>query len=174
VGVVQGRRLRLGRPLVGLVTAVLLAVLLAGCASSSTGSPQAAQGAEGNAGRVAVRNAVLVLGPAGSGSSTVAVTLVNDGGSDDALTGVEVADEQPWETDITGGQIALAPRQSVTVGYRGDPHVNLYGFYPSPGRLVAMTFVFRDNGRVVLQVKALPATGPLAGITPNPPEAPSS
>jgi copper(I)-binding protein len=169
VGRVQGRRRRLGRPVVGLVAAVLLA----GCASSSVPS-QAAQGAQGNAGRVAVRNAVLVLGPDGSGSSTVAVTLVNDGGSADALTGVELADDQPWEVYITGGRIALSPGQSVTVGYRGDPHVNLYGYDPSPGRLVAMTFVFRDNGRVVLQVKALPATGPLAGIAPVPSEPPST
>jgi copper(I)-binding protein len=147
---------------------------LTACGSTSTPSGQAAQGAEGDAGPVAVRNVVIVLGPEGSSSATVVLTAVNSSSTDDALTGVEVADTQPSSTSITGGQIALPPGKTVSVGYSGDSHVNLYDYEPAAGRLVPVTLVFHDNGRLVLSVKVVPPTGPYASIAPSPSAAPSS
>ena len=152
----------------------MTALVLTACSSTSTTSGQAAQGAEGDAGSVAVRNVVIVLGPQDSNSATVVLTAVNGSSTADALTGVEVEDTQPSSTYITGGQVALPPRQTVSVGYSGNSHVNLYDYEPAAGRLVPVTLVFRDNGRLLLSVKVVPPTGPYASVAPSPSAAPSA
>ena len=166
-------RRSLAGPSVGVLAMALMTLVLVACSGSSA-SKHPAQGASGDAGPIAVRNAVLVSGPEGSSSATLVATLVNGSASADALTGVQVADPAPTATYLTGGSIAVPPNSPVGIGHAGQSYVNLYGFTPRSSQVVAVTLVFRDHGSTTLNVKVVPPTGTYAGIAPSPTAAPAS
>jgi len=142
-----------------------LAMALASC---STSPPQSnvVQGAQGNAGDVAVRGAAIVRGPSGASSATLVATLVNGGASADVLVSVSVASPKPSAISITGGQLYLPPNVAVGVGHTGEKYINFYGFDPTPSQIVSVTFRFRDHGSTTLNIKTVPPTGVYAGIAP--------
>ena len=157
-----------------LLAGLMLATMIMGACSGASAAKSPAQGGAGNAGQVAVRSAVIVLGPTGSSAATLVLTLVNSASQTDLLSGIEVSAPHPTSTFISGGSLAIAPNQAIPVGHSGENHINLYGFYPTPSQIVPVTFVFRDHGRSTVSLKVVTATGVYAGIVPVPLTAPAS
>jgi hypothetical protein len=158
---------RLGDAATTFLVGASLAALLSACSGSVTTRPAAA-GANGDAGPMAVRNAVLVLGPEGSASATIVATLVNSASTVDELISVEVESVTAPAVFITGGSIAVPVGRPVSLGHSGKLYVNLSGFHPLPSEVTPVKFAFRDSGQLTMKVLVVPATDIYAGISPSP------
>ena len=150
----------------------VLVLSLAGCfnGQQATTNVQATQasgdGVSGRAGNMLVNNATLVLGPAGSKSATLIMTISNVGTADDSLERVAIAGAQGT---LVPAQIPVAPNSSASFGYVGAAHsVNTAGFETAASVYVPVTLTFKTSGTLTLSVLTVNADGIYSGITPGP------
>ena len=151
----------------------VLALSLAGCfnGQQATTNVQATQvsgdGVSGRVGNMLVNNATLVLGPAGSKSATLIMTISNVGTADDSLVGATIAGASA--TLAPAAEIPVAPNSSASFGYVGAAHsVNTAGFETAASVYVPVTLTFKTSGTLTLSVLTVKADGIYSGITPGP------
>lgn len=156
----------------------MLALSLSGCfaGQNATTNYQATmnsgQGTSGQVGDIKVNNATLVLGPAGSKSVTLIMSISNQGQSEDALTKVDIGDS---ETTFTAGgttpatEIAVAAQQTLPIGYtNATAWVNSYQFEQPVSTWVPVRLAFKNAGVVDMRVLVVEASGIYSGIAPMP------
>ncbi len=161
------------------VAAAALAVVclpaLAGCAigsSAATGLQLASgNGANADAGALRVRDLTIVQGKDGTPTGTFIGTVVNTGGTPDALVGVRIVDPPAGQVLITGtqasgGRLPFPAASSTRIGYNSDDHIDVAGLAVGPTQFVTVELQFESAGRVQLQVMAVPPTGIYEGIGP--------
>ena len=160
--------------LAGGAALLLAASVTAGCGAgfdAQTNQPyQAAEGANGGSGAIAVRNVLVIADDQGSG--TLYGVVVNTGDSDDRLASIRV-DQSVQGVKVTGGSAQPLPAgQAITLG-GGRPLPNATGSpgkseTPSgdevkpirltgakPGRVLKMTISFGTAGPITVQVPVI-------------------
>jgi hypothetical protein len=167
-----------------LAALVVIVIGLAGCGSGEDAASQkwyqAGDGTNVDAGKIAIRNVVVVSD--GSGAATVLASFTNPTSDQEQVTGITVGG-QP--ADLSEGPITL-PAYGQATTTDGGRRVVATGTDAQPGRLVDVTFTFTtapeaETSTVVqepVEVYAdyappAPAPTPLPGATLTPTETPS-
>ena len=172
--------------------AVLAAVLalstpvLTGCFSGqgATTNMQAGMnsgnGVQFDQGSLDIEDATLVLGPEGSHSATLLVTIVNNGTEADTLTLVNINGKPAY---VTPGYGEIAPNGAQRFGVpmtegmdssNMDPMlwINTYDLDVPVSSYVPIQLGFEKAGLAEFSVLTVPAVGMYAGIAPDPATAP--
>jgi hypothetical protein len=147
------------------VTAILSAVLLAGCASgfgATSIKPYApSDGILANSGDLRVLNILVVsTGPSG----VVSASIVNHGGSKDALTGMTSPD---GTVDLTGNG-RLRPKSAIRLGADTETSATVAGLTKLPGETITLKLTFQRAEPLTIRTVVVPASGEYASITPAP------
>lgn len=164
-------RRRLG--LAGMAVPLLLAGGLSGCSAQYTAATAASyvpgQGTFANSGSLKVRAIVVVSQTTGSGAVTA--VLVNDGDSDDTLTGVTVGGAK---VALTPSTVPIPAHSMVKLGIpaSGDaaaaakeqPTAFVTGSNISAGGTADVSFSFNDTPTVTATSMILANTGEYAEI----------
>jgi hypothetical protein len=170
------------RRLVAVVAVQLAAALtLGGCAVGAEAltnhQPPSGNGASVTTGDLAARGLVLVVGAA-PGTATLVGTVVNDGTTDDAITGISIGGSTPQVTLIDGGSpastIVLPARFSRQFGYDGITHIDLTGLTTPAGSFTPVTITYATAGSATVDVLAVLPVGNYAGLAPLPAPSPSA
>lgn len=167
-------RLTARRSTAALVLALAVSASLTGCASgfnaATTAQGASGNGANVNLGDLQIRDVTIVQGAEGSRTGTMLITVVNRGVEDDALTAVTLVDPTGTTvitgTDAVAGALPLPAQSSTRVGYNSETHVDITGLEASPTQYVEVQLVFRNAGRVTLDVMAVLPQGIYEGIAP--------
>ena len=151
----------------------VLALSLTGCFNGpqATTNAQATQpsgdGVWGQIGTMKVNNATLVLGPAGSKTATLIMTISNVGTAEDSLDSATIAGASA--TILPAANIPVAPNSSASFGYVGAANsVNVAQFETGESTYVPVTLTFKNSGILTLSVLTVSADGIYTGITPGP------
>lgn len=150
---------------------VAATVLLAGCSAgveAGTLDPQRQSGSDADVGLVKIRNAVLVAPSDGSSAPVLSMTIVNDGTTEDSLTGVELAAaEGPVEITLSPATVEL-PAETATV-FSGDdgPSLTVDDADIEPGTYVPVTFYFESAGSHSMDILVLSSIGLYGGAEPE-------
>ncbi len=151
----------------------VLALSLTGCFNGpqATTNAQATQpsgdGVWGQIGTMKVNNATLVLGPAGSKTATLIMTISNVGTAEDSLDFATIAGASA--TILPAAEIPVAPNSSASFGYVGAANsVNAAQFETGESTYVPVTLTFKNSGILTLSVLTVSADGIYTGITPGP------
>lgn len=144
-----------------LAAVLLLPALLATGCSYSFGAQtnqeyQAAEGANGNSGSIAVRNVMIVADDEGKGQ--LHGILLNTGSTDDRLAsiepatgvdGVKITGAEP--TPLPPGEaVTIGPAESSESGEAGSKAVSVTG--AKPGQMIKLTISFGDAGPITVYV----------------------
>jgi len=167
-------RLTARKSTAAVVLAVAVSAGLTGCASGfqafTTTQRPSGNGANANLGQLQIRDVTIVQGAEGSRTGTMLLTVVNRGTEDDALTAVNLLDPTGTTlvtgTDAVAGTLPLPAQSSTRVGYNSETHVDITGLEASPSQYVQVQLVFRDAGRITLNVMAVLPQGIYEGIAP--------
>lgn len=149
---------------------------LAGCWGGPAASTQVqatqntGNGTQAFVGDIRVENATLVLGPEGSSSATLTMSIVAPG-EGDRLLAVEIGGSAAY---VTGGTVDIGRGQFVQFGYNSQSYVNSYAFDAKISTYVPVRLVFERNGIADISVLTVPPTGFYAGIAPQPATAPAA
>ena len=172
---VTSRRLHL---VLAAVAVPVLALSLTGCfnGQNATTNYQATmnsgQGSSGQIGDIKINNATLVLGPEGSKSVTLIMSISDQGTTGDSLIAVNIGDQAATFTSGTttpATEIAIAAQQTLPIGYStADTWVNSYAFEQPVSTWVPVRFAFKNAGMVEVKVLVVEASGIYTGIAPNP------
>lgn len=159
--------------------AVLVAALvpgLTGCWSGTNAQTQVqatmntGNGTQAQIGDIRIENATLVLGPEGSSSATLIMSLVApDEG--DRLLAADIAGSAAY---ITGDTVEVGRGSSVQFGFNSDRWINAYSFSAPVSTYVPVKLTLERNGIAEISVLVVPATGYYEGISPQPPAAPAA
>jgi len=150
-------RTRLVRRYATAPLALVVAAALTSCSvgvEAGTLDPQRLSGAKADAGQVKVRNA-LIVAPTDEGDDYALIaTIINDGTTEDTLTGVEVAGpDGPVDVDLRPSTVDLAPETAVVVPGESDTSMSIEDLDLEAGTYVQTTFRFETAG--VLQMSLL-------------------
>jgi hypothetical protein len=146
-----------------LPLAVALALGTAACgAGFDAGTGQVQRGTNGSAGQVgdiAVRNLLLLQDSADPPVTTLVAGLVNNGGTADQLTSVQVAD---------AGAVPLSPITVpggglVTPSVGDGPVIQVPNATFRPGGYAKVTLTFKNAGQLSLDVFVMAPSGPSNG-----------
>ncbi len=159
----------MSRTIVRTRTAVAVALLaltsLSGCAAgfnAATNRPYTpTNGAIASVGDIRVRSVVIVGNDNGSGQADLIAVLVNNGTTDDALTGITVEGADPVQ--VPGGSLNIPPQVTVPIGPDSTNRVLLEKLTATPGHLVKVTLAFRDAGIASLTVLVMTPAGLVSG-----------
>ncbi len=121
-------------------------------------------GAQERIGAIRVENATLVLGPEGSRSATLIMSLFNDGESDDALLGVLIGESVATPVD----PVELPPGGSANFGYGDEFWSNVCDIDLTVSTYVPIAMQFEKAGILRTETLVVPPTGYYEGIAPNP------
>ena len=131
----------------------VLALSLTGCfnGQQSTTNVQASQvsgdGVSGQAGNMKVNNATLVLGPAGSKSATLIMTISNVGTAEDSLVSATIAGADATLAP-SASEVIVTSHVSANFGYVGAAHsVNAVGFETTASTYVPVPVTFKTSAR---------------------------
>lgn len=150
--------------------AILAMLTLAGCYNGQQASTtvqsqmNSGNGAQERIGAIRVENATLVLGPEGSRSATLIMSVFNDGAADDVLQGGEVAGA-PTQPQAP---VMIPAGGSVTFGYGDEYWANVCGVDLTVSTYVPLSLRFEAASRLRTEVLVVPPTGYYEGIAPNP------
>ena len=152
----------------GLLTGLALVAtpLLSGCYSGfgATTTMQATMnsgnGTQVQVGPVRVENATLVMGPEGSGTGTLLVSLINGGEAPDRLVGATIGGIPAYVTPGTG---ELIFNEIVTYGYDSSKWINSYTLDAEVSTYVPVQLQFEQAGIVDFTVLTVPPAGIYAG-----------
>ena len=154
------------------LTVPILALSLTGCfnGQQATTNVQATQpsgdGVSGQIGTMKVNNATLVLGPTGSASATLIMTISNVGTAQDSLVGATIAGTVATVVPSTG-EITVTPQASANFGYVGAAYsINAVDFDTAASIYVPVTLAFKNSGILTLSVVTVDADGIYSGIVP--------
>lgn len=125
-------------------------------------------GVQAQVGNIRAENLVLVLGPEGSSSATLATRIVNADPDADRLLGVQIDGLPAY---VTGDIVELQPGASVGFGFEADLWINSYDFAPAPSTYVPVALQFERAGIARVDVLVVPPAGDYVGIEPVPPAA---
>lgn len=150
--------MRVTTPTARLAALFLVLLATSGCAIGFNAGTTQVRGS-GNAveatldNGVGIRNAVIVHN---ASASTVVVTLTNSSERADQLLAVEVSGEgsEGLGTPTLQPQVITVPaRGAVAVGLTADqPRITMTGAPARPSQFVEVTFVFRDAGRLTVNL----------------------
>lgn len=129
------------------------------------------QGVSGQVGPIKINNATLVLGPDGSKSATLIMSVTNQGQEADELKEVRV---NGTPAVLTDGSAQVAPVEVKAQGTLGFGYetaanwANSYDFEAPVSTWVPVTVAFAKAGTVELKVLTVGASGIYTGIAPAP------
>jgi hypothetical protein len=154
---------------------VALAPVLSACSTgpnaSTTTQQPSGNGSSATIGPMQLRGVTIVTGSGDLPVGTVIGTIVNTSTEPDVLTGVSVAAPSGATASLVGGatadgQLALAPRTRIQLGYLGTEHIDLSGFQIDPSAYAEVVFTFEKAGTVSFPVMSVPPSGIYAGLGP--------
>lgn len=162
----------LPRRLASLAVVAVLAPAVAGCAigvNAQTNMQGASgDGAVATTGPLEAAGLTLVLGEK-PGAANLIGTVVNVGGTDDAIAGVTLAGGGS-ATLIDGAaqatSIPLPARTRTQFGYDNVRRIPVDGIDVAAGRFVTVTITYRAAGTATVPVLTVAATGVYAGLGP--------
>jgi hypothetical protein len=125
-------------------------------------------GVQAKAGNIRAENLLLVRGPEGSSSATLATRIVNGDPEADRLLGVQIDGLPAY---VTGDTVEILPGESVGFGYASELWINSYEFTASESSYVPVALQFERSGIARVDVLVVPPVGYYEGIEPVPPAA---
>lgn len=125
-------------------------------------------GVQAQVGNIRAENLLLVQGPEGSSSVTLATRIINGDPEADRLLGVQIGGLPAF---VTGETVELLPGDSVGFGYESDLWINSYDFTAAESTYVPVALQFERAGIARVDVLVVPPVGYYAGIEPVPPAA---
>ena len=157
----------------------VLALSLTGCFNGPNATTQmqatmnSGQGVAARVGDILVNNATLVLGPEGSKSATLIMSISDQGSAGDRLTGVDIAGIPADITDgtakVDGVDVVAQATRPIGYALAGTSYwVNSYGFDKQVSTWVPVRLYFATAGFVDISVLVVPASGIYEGIAPTP------
>jgi len=162
-------------PLVVLIGALAAASLvLTGCFNGQNAMTTAqsddltGDGVQAQVGNIRAENLLLVRGPEGSASATLATRIVNSDPEADRLLGVQIDGLPAY---VTGDTVELLPGESIGFGYESDLWINSYDFSAAESNYVPVALQFERAGIARVDVLVVPPMGYYEGIEPVPPAA---
>lgn len=152
------------------VAAALCVLTLAGCynglqaTTTMQSQMNSGNGAQERIGSVRIENATMVLGPPGSKSATLIMSVFNDGATDDALLGVLIGDSVASPQQV----VELPAYGSANFGYGDQYWVNACDLDLTVSTYVPVAMQFEKAGILRTETLIVEPTGYYEGIAPNP------
>jgi hypothetical protein len=142
--------------------AVVLTLTLAACGEGmhpATLDDAPLDTAEATAGQLAVRGAIVVAPESGEGNGTLLATIVNNGSTEDALTGITLTNTSgDSKAILRPPRIALPVKQATRIPGDSQPVVMVTGTL-TPGTYVTARMSFENAGSVDLTMLVVDPTG---------------
>jgi hypothetical protein len=114
-------------------------------------------------GDLKVQDTTIVASPTDSGRAALVLTVINEGETDDALTGVRVAGTS---ATIRTAPLAVRSGQVVQVGGESEHQIIVTGLGTPAGSYAEVEMTFRNAGSTVTDVAIVPAVGYYEGYGP--------